>query len=78
MHAAGEYRSGHNPYGAGQITHLGGQNRTDQRTGSGDGGEMVAEHHPTVGGHVVHAVVEIFGRGGVIVAGAAQGSGVVD
>lgn len=30
---------------------------------------MVSEYHPPVGGHVVGAVVEDFGRGGVIVAG---------
>ena len=52
----------------GRVAHLGGQHRSDEWSGSGDGGEMVAEQHPPVGRHVVGAVVENFGRRGVVVA----------
>ena len=52
----------------GQIAHLGGQHRADEWPGPGDGGEMMAEQHSPVGRHVVGAVVENFGRCGVVVA----------
>ena len=68
LHAAGEHGADDDPDAAGQIAHLGGQHRTDEWPRPGDGGEMVAEQHPPVGRHVVGAVVEDFGRGGVVVA----------
>jgi hypothetical protein len=68
LHGAGEHRAEDDPDAAGQITHLGGQHRADEWSGSGDGGEMVAEQHAPVGRHVVGAVVENFGRRGVVVA----------
>ena len=41
----------------GQIAHLRGEHRADQRAGAGDGGEMMAEQHVAVGRHVIEAVV---------------------
>ncbi|MNS64272.1 hypothetical protein D3C72_973930 [compost metagenome] len=57
LHRAGEHHAGQDPQHAGQIAHLRGQHRADQRTRAGDGGEVVAEQHVLVGGHVVQAVV---------------------
>ena len=69
LHAAGDHRADDDPDGAGQIAHLGGQHRTHQRTRTGDGREVVTEQHPAVGRHVVGAVLEDLGRGGVVVPG---------
>jgi hypothetical protein len=41
---------------------LRGEHRTDQRSRAGDRGEMMAEHDPAVGRHVVEAVVAQHGR----------------
>ena len=46
----------------GQIAELRRQRRADQRPGPGDGGEVVAEDHPAVGGHEVAAVVDALRR----------------
>src|SRR5690606_29214672 len=45
------------PQGAGQVAHLRGEHRADQRAGAGDGGEVVAEQHVLVGRHEVQPVV---------------------
>ena len=58
LHGAAEHRADEDPQGAGQIAELGGQHGADQRAGSGDGGEVVAEDDPFVGGHEVLAVAE--------------------
>ena len=52
---------------AGQIAELRGQHRADQRSGAGDGGEVMAEDDPLIGGLEVVAVVEAFGGGGALV-----------
>ena len=57
LHRAGEHDAGQDPQRAGQVAHLRGQHRPDQRAGAGDGGEVVAEQHVPVGRHVVEAVV---------------------
>ena len=59
---AGEYHAGQYPQHAGQIAHLGGEHRTDQRAGAGDRGEVVTVEHVFVGRNVVQAVVELPGR----------------
>lgn len=66
LHRAGEDYAGDQPEGAGQVAHLRGKDRTDQRTGAGDGGEVVAEEDVLVGRDVVQAiVVEYRGSGAV-------------
>ena len=62
LHGAGEHDPREDPERAGQITHLRGQHRADQRSGAGDGGEMVAEQHVAVGRHVVEPVIVAIGR----------------
>ena len=57
LHRAGEHDAGENPQRAGQITHLRGQHRPDQRPGTGDRREMMPEEHVAVGRHVIEAVV---------------------
>ena len=47
----------------GQKAELRRQHRADERAGAGDGGEVVAEQHPAVGGHEVLAVGEAVRRG---------------
>ena len=69
LHRTGEHRAEDDPDAAGQVAHLGGQYRPDEWSGSGDGGEMMAEQHTPVGRHVVGAVVKDLRRGGVVVAG---------
>jgi hypothetical protein len=63
LHRAGKHHAGQDPQHAGQVAHLRGQHRADQRAGAGDGGKVVAEQHVLVGRHVVEAVVELVGRG---------------
>ena len=45
----------------GQVAELRGERRPDQRSGTGDGGEVVAEEDPFIGGLVVVAVAQTFG-----------------
>ena len=49
--------SGDQPDEARGVAELGRQHRANQRSGAGDGREMVAEHHPLAGRVVVRAVV---------------------
>ena len=63
LHGAGEHHAGENPERAGKIAHLGGEHRAHQRSGPGDGGEMVTEEHVFVGGHVIQAVIARVGGG---------------
>ncbi|MDH6448974.1 hypothetical protein M2155_001382 [Streptomyces sp. SAI-119] len=67
LHGAREDHSGDDPQGAGQVAHLGREDRADQRSGAGDRGEVVPEEDPLVGGVEVDAVFEAFGRGGAAV-----------
>ncbi len=53
LYAAGEHDADDDPDGAGQVAHLRGQDGSDERAGTGDGGEVVTEQHPPVGRHVV-------------------------
>ena len=50
------------PQEAGQKAELRRQHRADERPGAGDGGEVVAEEHPAVGGDEVLAVGEAVRR----------------
>ena len=52
------------PQVPGQIAELRGKRRTHQRTGPGDGGEMMAEQNPFVGGFEVVPVAQPLGRRG--------------
>ena len=57
VHRAGETDAGDEPDEAGRVAELRRQHRADQRSGAGDGREVMAEHHPPAGGVVVGAVV---------------------
>ena len=70
LHTSGERRADNDPDGARQVPHLRSEHRTDEWAGSGDGGEVMAEHHASVGRHVIRTVVEDLGRRGAVVAGA--------
>ena len=59
--ASAEHSAGDNPERAGEIAKLGGEHGADQRSGAGDGGEVVSEDDPLIGGNEVAAVVETFG-----------------
>src|SRR6185503_19090442 len=61
LHAARQDRAHDQPQRARQVAELRRQRRADQRARAGDRGEVVAEHDPLVGGHVVAAVVEPLG-----------------
>ena len=64
MHGAAECRAHEHPQHAGQVAELRGEHRPDERAGTGDGGEVVAEDDPLVRLHVVLAVlVALGGRG---------------
>ena len=68
LHAAAQHGADDHPERAGQIAELRGEHRADQRSRAGDGGEMVAEDDPFIGGHEVVAVVEALGgRGAAVV-----------
>jgi hypothetical protein len=51
------------PKRAGKVSKLRCEGRADERSGAGDGREVMAEEHPFVGGHEVAAVVVPFRRG---------------
>ena len=53
----GQHDPRQQPQRAGQVAHLRGENRTHQRTSTGDSGEVVTKQHVTVGRNVVQTVV---------------------
>src|SRR5439155_12486683 len=55
----------HQPQQAGEVAVLNRQHRADQRPGSGDGGEVMAEQHPLVCRMIILTVIESMGRGDV-------------
>lgn len=63
LDGAGEDDADDEPDRARQVSHLRGEHGTDQRTRPRDGGEVVAEQDPAVGGMEVDAVVQPFGGG---------------
>ena len=67
LHGAAEHRADDDPERAGQIAELRGERGADQRTGAGDGGEMVAEDDPFIGGLEIVAVAQTLGGGGALV-----------
>ena len=66
LHAASEDRAGQYPKGPGEIAKLRGQHRTDQRAWAGDGGEVVPEDHPFVGGDKIAAIFQTLGGRGAL------------
>ena len=64
VHAAGEHGAEQQPEEAGQVAELRGEHRPDERARAGDGGEVVAEEHQRVHGHVVVPVALRVGGGG--------------
>ena len=63
VHGAGEAAAGDQPDESGRVAALRGQRRPDERSGAGDGGEMMAEEHPAAGRIVVVPVVFRMRRG---------------
>ena len=63
LHGAGEDDPGEDPEHARQVAHLRRQHRPDQRPGAGNGREMVAEQHVSVGRDVIERVVPPYRRG---------------
>jgi hypothetical protein len=61
LDGSGEDGAKENPENARQIAKLGGERGTNERAGAGDGGEVVAEKNPFVGGFEIAAVAEAFG-----------------
>ncbi len=62
LHATTQHGAGDDPERAGQVSELCGEHGTDERSGAGDGGEMVSEDDPLVGGNEVAAVIETLRR----------------
>ena len=62
MDTAGKDAAQQNPEKTGAPAVLGGQNRSDQRPRTGDGGKMMAEDDPLVGGNEILAVITGDGR----------------
>ena len=58
----GEYTADENPQGTGQVAELGCDDRTDQRAGTGDSCEMVAENDVFVRRYIVVTVFKTEGR----------------
>ena len=57
LHGAGQDDADDDPDRAGQVAHLGGEHRTDERARPGDRGEVVPEQHVPMGDVEVTAVV---------------------
>lgn len=68
MDGAGEGSAEDDPEGAGKVAELRGEGGSDEGSGAGDGGEVVAEDDPFVGGFEVVAIAEALGRGGAVLA----------
>src|SRR6185312_6993777 len=66
LHAAAEDRAGKNPDGSGKITELSGEHRPNQRSGTGNGCEMMAEDHPLVGGHEIAPIFQALSGSGAL------------
>jgi len=64
LHATAQDCAGDDPERAGQVAELGSEDWTYERSGAGDGGEVVPEDHPLVGGNEVAAVFETLGGSG--------------
>ena len=67
LYRAGQHGPDHQPEKSRQKSKLGRQDRTQQRPGAGNGGEMVAEEHVFVRGIIVGAVFQPEGRGPALV-----------
>ena len=68
MHATAKDRANDEPQGPRQVAELRREGWSNERTGTGDGGKMMAKENPFVGGNEVPAVVVTFGgRGACIV-----------
>ncbi len=67
LHRAADYRAEDDPQRAGKIAELRGESRADQRTRTGDCGEVVAEEDPFVHGLEIVPVAQALGGGGAAV-----------
>src|SRR5262249_10105656 len=63
LHCSAEHHAEQDPERAREIPELRRQGRTDERSGAGDGREVMPEHHPAVGGNEIAAVVQALCRG---------------
>ena len=62
LHRAGDDDAGQDPQRSGQVAHLRGEDRADQRTGAGDRREMMTVEDDLVGRDVILAVVVSYRR----------------
>ena len=67
LDTAAQNTAEHDPEGAGEVSELRRQDRSHQRSGSGDGGKMMTEHYPLVGGHEIMAVLKALRGGGALI-----------
>ena len=67
LHRAAEHRADDDPERSRKIAELRRQHRSDQRPGTGDGGEVVAEDDPLIGGLEIVAVAQALGGRGALV-----------
>ena len=67
LHRAAQHRADDDPQRSRQIAELRRQHRTHQRPRPGDGGEVMAEDDPLVGGLEIVAVAQALGRRGALV-----------
>ncbi len=67
LYRASEHRADDDPQCSRKVAELCGQHGADERTRSGDGGEVVAEDDPFVGGLEIVAIAEAFGGSGPLV-----------
>ena len=63
LHTSAEDCTGENPERAGQVAELCGEDRADEWSGAGDGGEMMSEDDPFAGWNKVATVIQTFGGG---------------
>ena len=62
MDPTGQHAADQNPQRTRHVAELRGEDRSEQWSGGGDGGEVVTEQHVFVGLHVVVAVLQADGR----------------
>ncbi len=60
LHRAAQHRADNDPQRARKISELRGKDRADERSGAGNGGKMMSEDDPFIGGFVIVTVAQPF------------------
>src|SRR5690606_39167666 len=63
LYRTGQYYTDQEPDGSGQITHLRGQDRTDQRACTGNCSKVMAKQNTVIGWHIVQTIGQTMRRG---------------